>query len=178
MHHTAISVVTVIIVSNSDCALQDSEHRAALQTKRLQLLSLPFRRTSCTVKNSLPKFIFAVSSFQNYIPPLIYLYLGDTNKNHQPYLSVVSIPFLPLLLRHGCQSFRDPRDSCDLLTILWGHSLVGGIFLKLTPWVTDSPENSAVLLGRGSLQYPWIATFCVKRVSCPNLIGAWRFVLC
>lgn len=98
------------------------------------------------------------------------LYLGDTNKKHQAPPTPFN-PFLPLLPRHGCQSFREPCDLCDLLTILWGHSLVGGIFLKLTPCVTDSPENSAALLGRRSLQYPWIATFCVNRVSCPSLTG-------
>lgn len=84
MHHTAIPGITVKIFSTSDCALQNSEHRAALQTKHLQLLNLPFRSTSGTVKKLFPKFIFTVSPFKNYILSLTSLYLGDTNKNHQP----------------------------------------------------------------------------------------------
>lgn len=71
MHHTAISVITVIMVSNSDRTLQHGERSAALQPKHFQLHSQPFGRTSCTVKKLFPKLIFAVSPFLNYSPPLI-----------------------------------------------------------------------------------------------------------
>lgn len=71
MHHTAISVITVIMVSNSDRTLQHGECSAALQPKHFQLHSQPFSRTSCTVKKLFPKLIFAVSPFLNYSPPLI-----------------------------------------------------------------------------------------------------------
>lgn len=50
MHHTAISIITVIMVSNSDHTLQYGEHSAALQSKHLQLHNQPFRRTNCRVK--------------------------------------------------------------------------------------------------------------------------------
>lgn len=71
MHHTAFSVITVIMVSNSDHTLQHCEHSAAMQTKHHQLHNEPFRRTSFTVNKLFPKLVFAVSPFLNYIPPLI-----------------------------------------------------------------------------------------------------------
>lgn len=71
MHRAAISVITAIMVSNSDHALQQGEQSTAFQPKHLQLHKQPFRKTSCTIKKLFPNLIFAVSPFPNYIVPLI-----------------------------------------------------------------------------------------------------------
>lgn len=82
--------------------------------------------TSYSQNSSLPFFLFKNIFHCLYLFILVTQIKNTTLPTPLIVISLISI--LPLVPRHGCQSFRDPCDSCDLLRIVWGHSLVGGDF--------------------------------------------------